>query len=170
MYCYHRNPVVTCHHTGKVSSMDCLSLKMEPLPSYETSVNYLPVDAASHRKIVETSSAPLRYPRIWKVIKLWRTKKCLFGVTCRKIWHHASKRNCETNRIYNLTIVWSFRMRPGSSVVEATSYGLDSWGSNPAGGEFFHEVQADPQAHYTIGTGYFPAGKAAGAWCWPSVS
>jgi hypothetical protein len=57
---------------------------------------------------------------------------------------------------------------PGSSVGIATGYGLD--GRIPVGARFFAHIQTSPGAHpasYTMGTGVFLGGKAAGAWCWP---
>ena len=37
-------------------------------------------------------------------------------------------------------------------------------GSNPGGGEIFHTEPGTHAASYTVGTGSFPGGKAAGAW------
>jgi hypothetical protein len=64
-----------------------------------------------------------------------------------------------------------------SSVGIALGYGLDVRGSRvrfPAGAENFslhHRVQNGSGAHsasYPMGTrGYFPGGKADGAWSWP---
>ena len=62
-------------------------------------------------------------------------------------------------------------MRMYSSVGIATGYGLDRleiesrWGAR-----FSAPFQTGPGAHpasYTMGTGSFPGGKTAGAWCWP---
>ena len=56
----------------------------------------------------------------------------------------------------------------GSSVGIATGYGLDGPGIESRwGAKFSALVQTGPEAHppsYTIGTGSFPGGKAAGAW------
>jgi len=41
------------------------------------------------------------------------------------------------------------------------------------GARFSAHVQTGPGAHpasYTVGTGFFPGGKAAGAWRWPPTS
>jgi hypothetical protein len=64
-----------------------------------------------------------------------------------------------------------------SSVGIALGYGLDDWGSRvrlPAGAGNFslhHRVQNGSGAHpasYPVGTrGFFPGGKASGAWSWP---
>jgi len=58
-----------------------------------------------------------------------------------------------------------------SSVGIATRYGLDSPGIESRWGKRFSApVQTGPGAHpasYTVGTGSFPGGKAAGAWPLP---
>jgi hypothetical protein len=55
-----------------------------------------------------------------------------------------------------------------SSVGVVTRYGLDCAGDRiPVGPKFFAPVQTGPWAHpasYTMGTVYFPGGKAAVAW------
>jgi hypothetical protein len=61
------------------------------------------------------------------------------------------------------------RRGPGSSVGIATGYGLDVPGiESLLGRDFFAPVQTGPGAHpasCTMGTGFFPGGKAAGALC-----
>ena len=58
-----------------------------------------------------------------------------------------------------------------SSVGIATRYGLDGPGIESRwGARFSAPVQTGPGAHptsYTMGTGSFPGGKAAGAWRCP---
>jgi hypothetical protein len=58
---------------------------------------------------------------------------------------------------------------PGSSVGIETGYGLDGPGIESRwGARFFAHFQTSPEAHpasCTMGTGSFPGGKAAGAWC-----
>jgi hypothetical protein len=66
-----------------------------------------------------------------------------------------------------------------SAVSIATGYGLNGWGIGvqiPVVSKIFslHVVQTDPGANpvsYPMGVGgFFPAGKAAGAWSWPLIS
>ena len=58
-----------------------------------------------------------------------------------------------------------------SSVGIATRYELDTPGIESRwGARFSASVQTGPGAHpfsYTMGTGSFPGGKTARAWCWP---
>ena len=65
----------------------------------------------------------------------------------------------------------TFCMGRDSSVGIATRYGLDRPGIESRWGrDFPHPSQTFRGAHpasYTKGTGSFPEGKAAGAWCWP---
>jgi len=59
-------------------------------------------------------------------------------------------------------------MDRGNAVSIATRYELDGSGDRiPVGARFSAHVQTGPGAHpasYTVGTGFFPGGKAAGAW------
>ena len=59
----------------------------------------------------------------------------------------------------------------GNSVGRATALGAGRSGHRiPVGARFYAPVQTGPWAHlatYTMGTGSFLGGKAAGAWCWP---
>jgi hypothetical protein len=67
-----------------------------------------------------------------------------------------------------------------SSAGIALDYGLDDWGSrvrSPAGARKFslyycdQNGSGDHPASYPMGTrGFFPGGKAAGAWSWPLAS
>jgi hypothetical protein len=53
------------------------------------------------------------------------------------------------------------------SIGIAARYGLDGPGIESRGGRYSAPVQTGPGAHpasYTMGTGSFPGGKAAGAW------
>ena len=87
--------------------------------------------------------------------------------------HGTSRLNCRNlnnNRRYALYIrPWGH----DSSVVIASRYGLDGPGIESlsvGGARFSAPVQTCPGAHpasCTMGTGSFPGGKAAGAWCWP---
>ena len=105
--------------------------------------------------------------------KLRKLTVSLILSVCLSAWS-----NCDpTERIFMKFNIWVFLEAGGrdSSVSTATRYGLDGPGIESRWRrDFPHPSRPTPgstQPSCTMGTGSFPGGKAAGAWCWlPSPS